>query len=178
MKKQLSTKITLLVKCIQQLNKQHTDIVKIHRYTKTLIFLALSIVLLSCNNTNKTDMEYQAKLNEAKKYYPFDKWREAFNDGLVQYTKENCNRAKQIFDNLILDLINIGENASEEDKIALFKKAILATNEHDTACEHRLIETGEREQLCELTDQITIACGLDPSKYGNNEGLASEWREW
>lgn len=123
-------------------------------------------------------MEYQAKFDEAKKHYPFDNWRESFNDGLEQYTQANCDKAKKIFDDLIVGLVNIGENASEPDKVALFKKAILATNELNQECEESLIETGEREDLCELTDQITIACGLDPKKYGDNEGLASEWREW
>jgi hypothetical protein len=72
----------------------------------------------------------------------------------------------------------MGKDACEEQKIDLFKKAILATNDLDEATGHTLIETGEREELCELTNQISIACGLDPKKYGSGEGLASEWRDW
>ncbi|HEY6162705.1 MAG TPA: hypothetical protein VI112_15860 [Bacteroidia bacterium] len=123
-------------------------------------------------------MEYENKLNASKKYYPFDRWRQAFSDGLDQYTQENCDKTKKIFDDLIAGLIDLGQEASEEKKIALFKKAILETNELDEQCDHGLIETGEREDLCELTNQITIACGLDPKKYGSGEGLASEWRDW
>jgi hypothetical protein len=41
-----------------------------------------------------------------------------------------------------------------------------------------LIETGEREDLCELIDQITIAAGMDPKNYGDGEGIADEWRNW
>lgn len=122
-------------------------------------------------------MVYQNKLLETKKHYPFDNWRKSFDGGLTQYTEENCTKPKKVFDNLIDDLIEAGENASENDKVELFKKAILKTNQLNDQIEG-LIETGEREDLCELTDKIAIACGLNPEKYGDGEGLATEWREW
>lgn len=123
-------------------------------------------------------MEYQKKLNEAKGYYPFKRWREAFDNGLEQYTEENCKKAQDIFDTLIAELIAQGENSTESQKIELFRKAIVATNKLNDECDGSLIETGEREDLCELTDIITRACNLDPSKYGGGEGLATEWRDW
>jgi len=122
-------------------------------------------------------MEYQNKLLSAKQHYPFKQWRANFNEGLTQYTEENCNRIQRVFDDLIDSLIAAGETAAEEQKVQLFKNAILKTNGLNDEIEG-LIETGEREDLCDLTDQITIACGLNPGKYGEGEGLASEWREW
>lgn len=41
-----------------------------------------------------------------------------------------------------------------------------------------LIETGEREDLCELIDQITIASGLNPQDYVKGKRIADVWREW
>ena len=41
-----------------------------------------------------------------------------------------------------------------------------------------MIETGEREELCELFNSIAADCGIDPGQYGHGEGLASEWRDW
>jgi hypothetical protein len=41
-----------------------------------------------------------------------------------------------------------------------------------------MIETGEREELCELFNLMAVDCGIDPGKYGGGEGLASEWRDW
>jgi hypothetical protein len=117
---------------------------------------------------------YAEKLNATKNGYPFATWRESFDDGLEQYNQENCEEAKAIFDTLISDLITLGEQAPEKEEIALFQKAIEATNE----LEENIIETTEREDLCELTNSITIACGLNPVEYGDGEGLASEWREW
>lgn len=129
------------------------------------------------DKTVSIDVDYQNKLFATKQFYPFKNWRESYDDGLTQYTEENCNETKKVFDDLINSLVKIGENANEKDKVQLFKNAILRTNELNDEIEG-LIETGEREDLCELTDKIAIACGLDPQKYGDGEGLASEWREW
>lgn len=131
----------------------------------------------SSNTKSFTPTEYRKGLMAAKEFYPFDRWRDSYNDGMTQYTKANCNKAQQVFDDLIASLIEAGPNASEAQKKQLFKTAILKTNVLNEQIEG-LIETGEREDLCELTDKITIACGLDPKKYGSGEGLASEWREW
>lgn len=129
------------------------------------------------DSTNQNNNEYQNKLLATKEIYPFDDWREGYNDGLTQYSAKNCNKIKKVFDDLITSLIEIGNNASEEQKIQLFKTAILKTNQLNEEIDG-FIETGEREDLCELTDEITRACGLDPDKYGDGEGLATEWREW
>ena len=109
--------------------------------------------------------------------YPFTKWRESYNSGLEQYTEENCNKVKSIFDNLIEGLIIIGESAFKEEKVNLFKTAILSLNKLNDKIEG-LIETGEREELCELIDQITRASGLNPKDFADGEGIADEWRDW
>lgn len=121
-------------------------------------------------------MNYKKILLETKKSYPFERWREAFDDGLEVYTEENCAAMENIFDELIANLIVKGENASESEKIEAFRAAIEATNELDG--DTAMIETGEREDLCELTNAITLAAGLNPDNYGEGEGLASEWRDW
>ena len=149
---------------------------------KTSFFLTLLSVLFftSCSKkeNKKIDIEYQKKLNATKKYYPFESWLEAFNNGLDQYTPANCSKASDIFDELISGLVEIGKNAPEKEKVELFKKAVLALNDLNMRTGHRLIETGEAEQLWELINQISIASGIDPTKYGGGEGLASKWRDW
>jgi hypothetical protein len=143
--------------------------------------LIFFIFVTSCDRPDKkikqVNMVYQNRLLETKKYYPFDNWRKGFDGGLTQYTEENCTKMKRVFDDLINDLVEAGENISDNAKVELFKKAILKTNQLNDQIEG-LIETGEREDLCELTDKIAIACGLNPEKYGDGEGLATEWREW
>ena len=121
-------------------------------------------------------MTYEEKLNQTKSSYPFDRWREAFALGLNMFTSENCDGMQKIFDNLIAVLSVKGEAATESEKIELFGIAIEATNVLDA--ETGMVETGEREDLCGLTNVITTAVGLKPENYGGREGLASEWRDW
>jgi hypothetical protein len=122
-------------------------------------------------------MSYSSQLEQTKAAYPFDNWRENGLEGMDQYTPENCNAAQAVLDQLINQLITLGPDASETDKVRLFKTAIEALNALNEEIDS-LIETGEREDLCELLDQITVAAGLDPKQYGSGEGIADEWREW
>ena len=130
-------------------------------------------------------MSYVQQLEDTKTTYPFNKWRQMFfpdpddeeSGGMEQYTQENCDSARDIFDNLISGLISIGQSAPENEKVELFKKAVEALNVLNNN-EEGLIETGEREDLCELIDQITIAAGLNPSDYSDGEGISDQWRDW
>jgi hypothetical protein len=131
------------------------------------------------------DKEYNQNLLDTKQYYPFERWRQNFfpdpDDpdlgGMEQYTQENCDEAKKIFDSLINQLTILGKNADEKIKIELFEKTVLSLNKLN-ANVVGLIETGEREDLCELIDKITMASGLNPKDYGDGEGIADELREW
>ena len=123
-------------------------------------------------------LTYSEKLNKTKELYPFAKWRENFFEyEMEQYTEENCNEAKGIFDNLISKLIALGENGNKKDKEKCFEIGIKSLNKLNEKDEG-IIETGEREDLCELIDQITLASGLNPKDYAEGEGIADLWREW
>ena len=114
---------------------------------------------------------------EIRARYPFKRWEESAQHGLDQYTPEACAKFVAIFDQLLKRLAEIGASAAESEKIEAFKEAIAATNELNEEDES-LIETGEREDLCELCNVIARAVGIDPEKYGDGEGPASEWRDW
>lgn len=122
-------------------------------------------------------MAYKEQLEATKEYYPFDNWREAYDEGLEQYTEENCNKTQAVFDQLIAALISLGKDAKEVDKVELFKTTVLSLNQLNEEVDG-LIETGEREDLCELIDQITIAAGMNPKDYAGGEGIADQWRNW
>lgn len=118
--------------------------------------------------------DYPKRLDATKSAYPFKRWAES---GLEQYTEEACASVAQVFDELIRNLVALGEHAPEEKKIDAFKEAVVALNTLNEEDES-LIETGEREELCELCNVVATAAGIDPSKYGGGEGPASEWRDW
>jgi hypothetical protein len=119
---------------------------------------------------------YADRLNRWRNNLPFSDWRTNFELGLEQYTQANCDQAERIMKELVDGLIEVGETAPEAKKVSLFKTAVEALNLLND--ETHLIETGEREELCELFNLISVDCGIDPSKYGSGEGLASEWRDW
>ncbi|HEX8310744.1 MAG TPA: hypothetical protein VF614_05460 [Chthoniobacteraceae bacterium] len=118
--------------------------------------------------------DYSSKLGATKASYPFKQWEES---GVDQYTPEACSAFVTIFDGLIADLAAKGEAASADEKLECFHQAVLALNAINEQDES-LIETGEREDLCELCNIVATAAGLDPSKYGDGEGPATEWRDW
>lgn len=122
-------------------------------------------------------MTYETNLFQAKEKYPFDEWK-TYAEDLEQYTEENCEATKHIFDTLLSNLVELGEDAREEDKLQKFQIAVEALNTLNDETDGSLIETGEREQLCEIFNIITVKAGIDPSKYGDGEGPASEWRDW
>ena len=86
---------------------------------------------------------------------------------------EECTALEGLFNQLIASFIASISSASVTEKTALFETAIEGSNEYSG-----VIETGEREDLCELTNTITLACGLNPAEYGGGEGSVSEWRNW
>ena len=118
--------------------------------------------------------DYRQRLTATRESYPFPKWAAS---GLDQYTEEACGLFAAVFDDLIQRLAALGEQAPEKEKIAAFKQAVEALNALNEKDES-LIETGERQDLCELCNVIANAAGIDPKKYGDGEGPASEWREW
>ncbi len=129
-------------------------------------------------------MTYADRLSKTKELYPFEKWRQLFFpdeeddfEGMEQYTEENCARAQKIFDDLIDNLMALGEDAAKAEKEQQFQTAIEATNVLSAEVED-LIETGEREDLCDLIDEITRAANLNPQDYANGDGIADLWRAW
>ncbi|KXX66498.1 hypothetical protein [Flammeovirga sp. SJP92] len=130
-------------------------------------------------------MTYTEKLIKTKDLYPFEKWRGYFYpneeedlDGMEQYTEENCATAQKIFEELIDKLIQIGEVGNKKDKEKAFETAIISLNNLNEETGDCLIETGEREDLCELIDEICNATGLNTDDYAEGDGIADLWREW
>ena len=123
------------------------------------------------------DNGYTARLVAVKQQYPFARWY-ANGASMEQYSKANCDAVVRVFDRLINRLANLGADASEPAKLAAFREAIETLNGMNSVPPRNLIETEEADELCELCNQIALAAGLDPKKYGHGEGPASEWRDW
>jgi len=129
-------------------------------------------------------MSYENDFLQIQEKYPFSQWKtyaevgEDGEAGLEQYTEENCDAVRKVLDTLISDLVILGQEVSEAEKIQKFQVAVQALNRLNDETDGSLIETGEREELCELFNLIAVKAGIDPGKYGDGEGPASEWRDW
>ncbi len=161
---------------------------------KKILIVIFLVVTLSCSRKKPVDSPvslgepetvviqvdtatFREMLEGTKQYYPFDYWKEMGKNGMEQYTVENCMKTQKVFDILIDGLISLGPNGTEQQKVELFKQAVLSLNQLNSQI-YGLIETGERESLCDLVNRITDASGLNPAKYANGEGLADLWRDW
>ena len=131
-------------------------------------------------NLNQSAQEFGENLMRVKESYPFTYWHEELfkESEMEQYTLENCQKAEQIMNNLIDDLIELGLGSEESVKVEVFKKAVLKYNKLNDENGGCIIETGEREDLCKIMDEIAEISGIVPEKYGDGDGIASEWRDW
>ena len=76
-------------------------------------------------------------------------------------------------------MINQLEKVAENDfdrKEELIKQGVLNLNKLNASLDGSFIETGEREELCDLFDNIADAVGLNVQDY--QDGIASKWRDW
>jgi hypothetical protein len=91
------------------------------------------------------------------------------------WSKKNCKKAETIILDLINQLGKVAEN-DFETKEELIKQGVLNLNELNDSLDGTFIETGEREELCDLFDNIADAVGLNVQDY--QDGIASKWRDW
>jgi hypothetical protein len=121
-------------------------------------------------------MTYAENINQNKESYPFENWREnGIEYEMEQYTPENCGAAKQIMDDLIEGLVRLGESSSTDNKIELIKNAVIAYNNLNDEVEG-LIETGEREDLCDVFENIAQSAGINTEQY--DDDITFQWRTW
>ena len=57
--------------------------------------------------------------------------------------------------------------------MATVKDTILALNALNETCEHSLIETDQREEICDLIIKAALSVGV-----GNGDDITEEWRDW
>jgi hypothetical protein len=124
---------------------------------------------------NGRDSENLSALQLLLKNLSIKNWIEKSEDGLEQYTVENCERAEKIISTLISELEKTPD-LTEENKVHQIRKAVLDFNKLNEELDYCFIETGEREELCDIFDNIAETVGIDTQNY--EDGIASEWRDW
>jgi len=60
-----------------------------------------------------------------------------------------------------------------ETSLELVKVLVLSLNQLNEDCEECLIETDQREDICEFIDSVLTKCGVS-----FDDDVTEEWREW
>lgn len=104
-------------------------------------------------------------LEQLAKHRFFPTWKDSPD-------KEAIRASRQIMKQTVKDLLKLGPDAPEADKLAVLQACIERFNEVDAELDH-FIDTLEREDICEEFEAIVHACGM-----GAHKDLEDEWREW
>lgn len=88
------------------------------------------------------------------------------------YTREDVDRCSSIIDSYLSDVA--AKNGADDSEILLaVKTAVLQLNELNDNCGGGLIETDQREDLCEL-----ILVAAQQNGLTTTDDVTEEWREW
>ncbi len=89
------------------------------------------------------------------------------------YEKNHVNQCAKILDDFLAGLIN-RTKLNRSSILIIVKEATVKLNELNESCDYSLIETDQREDLCELINSAAIEAGLDSDEFD----ITEEWREW
>jgi hypothetical protein len=89
------------------------------------------------------------------------------------YTQHGVDRCGAILDTFLASLAGLDAPPNEAQVMEAVKKAVLALNALNEQCGGGLIETDQREQICELIIGAANNAGLK-----TEEDITEEWREW
>lgn len=90
------------------------------------------------------------------------------------YEQDHVDQCAKIIDDLFVNLTNAANSKKVGIILKAVKEAVLKLNELNENCDYSLIETDQREDLCELINAAAIDAGLD----SDDNDITEEWREW
>lgn len=122
------------------------------------------------------EADNQATLQQVKAEL-LDGMREYMNDVTADgddpgYTESDIGKCAAILDSFLGKLSATNPDGSNAVMSAV-KETVLAFNDLNESCGGGLIETDQREQLCELIIQGAATAGV-----GSGEDITEEWRDW
>lgn len=88
------------------------------------------------------------------------------------YSESDIEKCDSILTDF-LEKIRSADHVNAEFVMGSVKEAVLALNLLNESCEHSLIETDQREQICDLIIQAAVGVGV-----GTGEDITEEWRDW
>ncbi len=90
------------------------------------------------------------------------------------YSQEHIDRSSEILDTFVSKLEHVSDSNRNAEIMEAVKTAVLELNALNDECDGSMIETDQREQLCEIIISAARDAGLVTSEYD----ITEEWREW
>jgi hypothetical protein len=90
------------------------------------------------------------------------------------YTQKHIDQCSKIIDDLFASLKAVSDKKRHESIMKAVRTAVVKLNKLNEKCNGMLIETDQREDLCELILSAAKQAGLK-SDAGD---ITEEWREW
>jgi hypothetical protein len=90
------------------------------------------------------------------------------------YTQKHVDQCSKIIDDLFASLKAASDAKRHESLVNAVKVAVVKLNKLNERCDGALIETDQREDLCELIISAAKQAGLKSGKAD----ITAEWREW
>ena len=91
----------------------------------------------------------------------------------ASFTREDVEKCEAILIHYLESLAAL-TNPDDQQIMDCVKETVLALNELSEDTDYTMIETDERESICELIQTSAVECGLhDPA-----DDITEQWREW
>jgi len=91
--------------------------------------------------------------------------------GSQHYEEEDIDRCRDI---LLAHADQLDQAGSRDDALAVVKSTVISLNELNESAGQDLIETDQREEICEFI----IRAGAIQGFNDDGEDVTVEWREW
>jgi hypothetical protein len=91
------------------------------------------------------------------------------------YTKEDIDKCDAILIKYMSSVLMPAIYGDTEKITTVVKEAVFSLNALNENCNYSLIETDEREGICEFIISAATKAGLEFEKY---DDITEEWREW
>lgn len=90
------------------------------------------------------------------------------------YTRADIDRCDAILTDYLEAVFEPGIHGDDDAIMAAVETAVLALNALNEACDQSLLETDQREGICEIIIHAAADAGLD----ADGEDITEAWREW
>ncbi len=111
-------------------------------------------------------------LDKLRANKPTKRWRESMGDGDANFTKAALRDADAALNAFLTALAKLGAKPAADDALPLVKQVVERFNAINEG-HGPVVETSEREELCEFFNEALRAVGIE-----FDHDVTEEWREW